>query len=309
MDVVGDAGRTLLAGLIDDAGLFPPARLPMAAALDAHLAARMSDEGWILGRFLCPSSRVDELLVELPRGETLRLGVVVDSAELPPLGDARVALETVEVRVADAAAAAAYPDVPARASLAMPALRITGSAGDPSEPTGRAERVETYAPKLYFEGPVAAAEAAARRGAGLKIRCGGETAQAFPSPEAVGLFVAGCRAAGVPFKATAGLHHAVRQIDPDTGFTHHGFLNLLAAAALAHEPGVSPGELTEVVGDEDRDSFGLGADGLRWRERRFDATACERARGFFVGFGSCSFSEPIDELRSLGVLLHAAATA
>ena len=49
--------------------------------------------------------------------------------------------------------------------------------------------------------------AAARAGAaGLKIRCGGLDAAAVPSPQAVAAALAACRQAGVPLKATQGLH-------------------------------------------------------------------------------------------------------
>jgi hypothetical protein len=271
---VSDARRILFAGLIDDAGLFPPANLSMAAALESHFAARASDEQWILGRFLCPASRLDELLTELPPDDTLRVGIVLDMPELPNVADERTAVETVEVRVADAGAVDAFPDVPGT---------------------------------LYFEGPVEIAPAAAQRGGGLKIRCGGVTAEAFPRPEHVARFLAGCRAAGVPFKATAGLHHPIRHLDGETGFTHHGFLNLLAAAALVLDPATGEADLCEVLADEDKRHFTVGPQGLGWRDRRVDARACARVRSFFVGFGCCSFSEPVDDLRSLGVLPQPAA--
>ena len=48
----------LLAGLVDDAGLFPPSSLPMADALERH---RRSHHPMLSGCFLCPGDRVDEL--------------------------------------------------------------------------------------------------------------------------------------------------------------------------------------------------------------------------------------------------------
>jgi hypothetical protein len=136
---------------------------------------------------------------------------------------------------------------------------------------------------------------------GAKIRCGGLTASAFPSVEELAAFVASAHAHGVAFKATAGLHHPVRHVDATTGFTMHGFLNLLAAAALA--PVCEAEELAKVIGEEDAGAFRFDAVSLSWRERRIDVTVLEQTRRCaFVGYGSCSFAEPVADLTALGVL-------
>ena len=256
-----DARRALFAGLIDDAGLFPPASLPMAAALESHLAARAGDERWILGRFLCPASRLDELGAALPTDETLRLGIVLDTEELPASTNGRIVVETLEGR-------------------------------DP-----RASFVEVPFDEHWADGVRAAVADVAERGTGgMKIRCGGLTAEAFPSPGQVAFFLAECHAAGVPFKATAGLHHPIRHVDAASNFTHHGFLNLLAAAILA------PGDAEAILADDDPGAFAVDADGLRWRDRHAGPAVIERGRRFFVGYGSCSFADPVEDLRALGMI-------
>jgi hypothetical protein len=254
-----DARRALLTGLIDDAGLFPPASLSMVDALAGHFAARASEEHWILGRFLCPASRLDELSAALPADRSVRLGIVLDTDELPEPTNGRVVVETVEGR------------------------------------DSRALFVEVSFDDGWASGVRAAVAAVAERGTGgMKIRCGGATAAAFPSPEQVAFFIAECRSAGVPFKATAGLHEPFRHLDPESGFTHHGFLNLLTAAALE----VDEAELVDVLADEDAGAFSLDRSGLRWRGHIVDPLGCERARRFFVAYGSCSFSEPVDALKA-----------
>jgi hypothetical protein len=115
------------------------------------------------------------------------------------------------------------------------------------------------------------------------VRCGGAR---VPSAEELGDFIRRCRDAGVVFKATAGLHHAVRTDG------QHGFLNLLAAC---------------VFGDEEAaladDGFELDAESFRWRGRAAGAEELARVRSeLFAGFGSCSFDEPVEELRALGIL-------
>ncbi|HYK06583.1 MAG TPA: hypothetical protein VEW11_02325 [Gaiellaceae bacterium] len=123
--------------------------------------------------------------------------------------------------------------------------------------------------------------ALAERGLRAKVRCGGAE---VPSAEALGAFLSACRAAGVPFKATAGLHH------PLVAEGRHGFLNVIAACAF--DDGAALSEAVE-----------LGADGLRWRDRVADADELARVRREqLVAVGSCSFFEPVDDLRQLGVL-------
>ena len=124
--------------------------------------------------------------------------------------------------------------------------------------------------------------------AGAKIRCGGTT---LPSVEEVAAFVAACRDAGVPFKATAGLHHPIRSGD------RHGFLNLLAAAVFAD------GDLEAILAEEDPQAFSVDEQGLSVHGHHADATAIAEARAdLFVAYGSCSFDEPVDDLITLGVL-------
>jgi hypothetical protein len=119
-----------------------------------------------------------------------------------------------------------------------------------------------------------------------KVRCGGATTPRVPD---LAEFVAACRRLGVPFKATAGLHHPLRAGD------EHGFLNLLAAAVFGDEE--------EALAEEDPAAFGVTAEAFSWRDREASADEIARVRReLFVAFGSCSAQEPIDGLRKLGML-------
>ena len=141
----------------------------------------------------------------------------------------------------------------------------------------------------------------ARAELGGKLRCGGVTAEAFPSVDEVADFIVAARDANVAFKATAGLHHPVRHRDPASGFTMHGFLNLLAAAALA--PRVDSQTLQRIVAEEDPNAFAFDDASFSWRNERIDIAELTRTRrDAFVAYGSCSFSEPVDDLSALGLL-------
>lgn len=141
--------------------------------------------------------------------------------------------------------------------------------------------VESYAetePRLIL------AWAGGLAGSRVKIRCG-------PTPPALDELAAAirvCKEHSVPFKATAGLHHAVRQDG------QHGFLNLLAAAIFGDEEAA--------LAEEDAGAFRLDGDAFRWRDRAASAADVARGRELFVAFGSCDFSEPVDDLRTLGFL-------
>jgi hypothetical protein len=126
----------------------------------------------------------------------------------------------------------------------------------------------------------------AAAGLRAKVRCGGPQ---IPSVEALAQFVRACREAQTVFKATAGLHHAY----PTAG--EHGFLNLLAAATFGNEE--------QALAEQDREAFALTTERFSWRDRRAgpDELADVR-RDLFSGIGSCSFDEPVGELRGLGIL-------
>jgi hypothetical protein len=253
-----DARRALLSRLIDHAALFPPASLPMDAALEVDRAARATPEAWLLNRFLVPASQ----LGGVPEDFEPPLGVIVDTDELPGLAGRRV--EVVEARLERAAVA---DGAPARLFLEV------------------------------WPGDAAKLREVARLGSGAKVRCGGPTPDMFPSPAELAAFITGCRDLGLPFKATAGLHHPIRD-----GIVH-GFLNLLAAAVLAHAAGAGERELIAVLLEERASAFGVTEAAFTVAGQRFDADQVAAARAeLFVGYGSCSFSEPVEDLRALGIL-------
>jgi hypothetical protein len=267
-----DARRELLGALIDHAALFPPASMDMPDAIEADRAARATEHAWILDRFICPASRLGELPRQAPR-----LSVVLDGGEgdLETVHDARLAgraVELVEARIDPAW----IPDTQELVNAKL------------------GEGVRAYwelAPGRGLTGAVAAVREAR---AGAKIRCGGAT---VPPVEGVAAFVAACRDAGVPFKATAGLHHAIRRGDA------HGFLNLLAAAVFAHADGLDEDDLIPLLAEDDPAAFSVTADGLSVRAHTAGAPAIAKARAeLFTAYGSCSFDEPVEDLITLGIL-------
>lgn len=272
----------LLAGLVDDAGLFPPTALSMPEAVARHRADRRAGAEMLTHRFLCPASRIEELRTELAETDAIRLGLITDRGDDGLAGvleviarDPRLELALLEVPLARFRSEVD----PTGVEAALTALR--------SAPAEVAAYVE---PPSVDDVDAVVAELSGRGGArplGAKLRCGGVRAELFPSTDRVAHFVAVCARAGVPFKATAGLHEPVRHHDPDTGFTHHGYLNLLLAAASA-AAATAEDELTPSLEIEQRDE-------LARRILALGADDASRARRLLVSYGSCSTSTPIEQ--------------
>ena len=242
--------QTLLAGLIDYAGLFPPASLSMEQALANYARYREGEHAWMLGRFVVPAARASE---------------VPDDVPASVIGVDEVKAETEE-------------DV----------HRIG------REANGRTVYVEITDVELI--------EHLAYHHLRAKIRTGGLTPDAFPSSVDIADFLRKCASWGVAFKATAGLHHPVRCVraltyEPNapTG-AMHGFVNLFMAAAILPRA-------EAILSDDDAGAFAFDDDTASWRGHAVLTDDLARLRdGFAISFGSCSFEEPVADLKELGWL-------
>jgi hypothetical protein len=295
--------RSAFARLVDYAGLFPPAQLLLAQATAEYREARRGAHAWMLGRFIIPASS----LTASPQTGNGPFSVILDGGS-----DAATWLESVGARITTAGTLREKGVAIEALELLLPGAFTADRA--PDEPLQRLrELLESaklsdlpvyveFARRGEWKAVVERAMSAAiRAGCGAKLRCGGLTAEAFPSVDEVVEFLAGASAANVPFKATAGLHHPVRHVDASSGFTMHGFLNILAAAALA--PRAGRPMLQRIVAEEDPSAFHFEPQALRWRDERMDVAELEACRrSAFVAYGSCSFSEPVEDLAALRIL-------
>jgi hypothetical protein len=164
--------------------------------------------------------------------------------------------------------------------------------------------------EIPLQGDIDAYLAAVRHaGASAKLRTGGITAEAFPSTAQLCQFIVACAKAQVPFKATAGLHHPLPgnyrlTYEPDSPSTvMHGFLNVAILAALVYWQKVTLEEALEVIEESSIKGFQVKADGIAWSTHNLNLAEIEEVRQrFFRSFGSCSFQEPIDDLKELKLL-------
>ena len=293
--------RVLLGGIVDYAGLFPPAGLGMVPAVENYEAYRRSPDRWMLGRFIVPVPRLGEFeeaaaehLERRPSGEPWRLSALAgdDTA-----GDLRAIGEFNCRHAADGAGAAVIDTVETRAASADRIAEV--ARGIPTWAAGFVELPLEPDPE-----PLVAALAAA--GLRAKVRTGGITADAIPPAALVVRFLAACIRHGVAFKATAGLHHPLRAEYPLTyepgapRAVMHGYLNVFLAAALLRAGGTED-DARRILEEQDSAAFTADATGVAWRTRRFDSAQLAAARGLALSFGSCSFTEPVADLATLNL--------
>lgn len=279
-----------LTGLIDDAAIFPPGNLPLDRAVAEHREHRASEYADMLGGFVISDVRLPELidvLDERDDDEMLGLSLVVTGgagAIEPAVRWATRAplthLRAVEIALRD------------EEDLAHNARRVL-TAVDQLDLDG----VEVYVepPRLRGEptaGWLAALDELASGSSSAEVRAkfrtGGTEQDAFPTCGELADAIDAALDRELAFKCTAGLHHAVRQVEAETGLTHHGFLNVLLATRACLEGG----DASEVLAEES--AAVLVAD--------LDPEELARTRRWFTGFGSCSVLEPHDDLVELGLL-------
>lgn len=313
--------RALLEGVVDYAGLFPPAQLPLDTAFRNYIRYRSEPESWMLGRFIIPAAKLIDLAPLLkqlpPSAAPIPLSVLGRGGPTPE--------EFAAGRRDDLKAISSFErENGTRFSLEAFEVRLAPRVIDtmPTAPDVNMLSIwsELSDAELFFEvaldgdwrnalrqslalilGP--AAEGFKTIRAGIKLRCGGLEAAAFPSSQQIAAVVVACRDALVPLKFTAGLHHPLRHYNERVKTHMHGFLNVFIAGVLAHRFHLTEGQVQELLEDEDPAHFRFDDEGLRWRDYRASLGEIRLARQLAVtSFGSCSFDEPREDLRRLRLL-------
>jgi hypothetical protein len=271
--------------LVDDAATFPPGNLPLPDAVAAHRAHQQSEYADLVGPFVCTDEDLMKVAAEAARTgpDPLEVSVVITGGAggIEPAvrwGDRSpdITVTAVEVRLRD------------EQDLSRNALRVARACDDCLDD-------ETAYVEIGLDGAwERALGVIADAGYSAKLRTGGTDAALFPSEDDVAAFITTCLDYEVPFKCTAGLHNAVRHTSSDTGFEHHGFLNVLMATRASLD-GASRDELVQVLAWRD-------ASELAVRARELTEERAASARRWFTSFGSCSIEEPRHDLSMLNLL-------
>lgn len=284
---------TLMSEAVDYAGLFPPAALDMRSAVDEYARHRTEPNAWMLGRFVLPAVRLDEWSAAAPavvEGNPWPLSVLAGNFD-PVLRDTiaafnqrergRAVIDTVETR--------------ATSPRELPAASITSG-------------VAIFVEVPISDDPAPLLDAIRDAGIRAKVRTGGTTPDAFPTAQQVARFIRRCVERDIVFKATAGLHHPLRaeyrlSYAPDAPQgTMFGFLNVLLATMIAREGGAQK-DVTAALEERDPAAVVATDEAIVWRGRAFRIASLKAGRTrSMTGFGSCSFSEPVSDLKTLGML-------
>jgi hypothetical protein len=268
-------------GLVDDAAIFPPGEVPLPDALDAF---RHRVDEWyadLVGSFVVTDTRLPDVPVDVP------VSVVVTGGAGAVAGVASLAaprghrLTGIEVAVRD------LDDIAGNVRRIVAAVDAARAEGLSEEAAIHVELPAAEPTASWLAGADVVAEAEAH----LKFRTGGVEADLFPDASTVAAWIDAALDRETSYKCTAGLHHALRHRDHETGFEHHGFLNVLLATRVAFDGG-STADVAQVLEDHYPNDLVAMA-------RTSDLAG---ARRWFTSFGSCSVTEPLDDLLGLGLL-------
>lgn len=327
--------KTLLDGIIDYAGLFPPAKLELADALAQFQSYDAHPQHWLLARFVVPMARLDEvsqraerhfkeideaghrpwrfsvLARPAPSAQVFLEQLAVDLASAVKFLERHprsVVIEGLELAVPDDVAASREPDA-VRAFLERldAVFAATPAAGVPfdARPAAWATFLEWgwNRPLLVAFEAMHGFNPGRARPLGVKLRTGGLTPDAVVSSADLAGALRACAEVGLAFKATAGLHQPLRHFDASVGSKVHGFFNVFVGAALLKIHGLGQEALRALLEDEDASHFVFNEAGVTYGSHSLPLEALAQVReGFAISFGSCSFLEPVEHLQLLGLV-------
>jgi len=284
---------TYLNAFVDDAAIFPPGNAPLEQAVADHVDHRDEEYADLVGGFVVSDVKVADLAACLPEvaGSTdvgINLVVTGGAGAIEPAVTWVSRSDGLTLRAVEFA----LRDEEDLAHNAQRLIQVVDSLAD------ELDDVVVFAeppplPGTPSHGWLTALDELAAREIHLKFRTGGASADLFPSSSALALCLEAALDRELPFKCTAGLHNAVRHRDDETGFEHHGFLNVLLATRASLDGG-TPDDVAQVLEE---------TDGPTLAERiSADPDEAARTRRWFSSFGSCSVLEAHEDLVELGLL-------
>ena len=311
--------ETLMTGLIDYAGLFPPSKLDMETATQNYARALRSKYERFLSRFICPANRLGELTQHassLMPGTHATIGYREHADFQDPWQISAIIIGDLQQNLEQIYAFNEHHDDEGNGLAMVDAIEMrVASPGDIDDalemiPQMIVPAFELPRDAVFGGDPRGFVAAIAGSGGVAKIRCGGVTPDLYPSSEDIARFIVACDKGDVAFKATAGLHHPIRSehaltYEPDSPRgVMHGFINVFIGASMVrHAQGFGEAQAVELLNETDPKAFSFSDQGVAWRDFEIDVAQLAQSReAFATGYGSCSFNEPTDDLEALGLL-------
>lgn len=313
-----------MSGLIDYAGLFPPANLNLAQAFNNYIMYLKGNYNWALSRFIIPAKRLPELTglmgqMKYPGDLKLPFSILGTSPE--SVNDFNKHLEHDIELISEF-----QNKFGSRVQTGVLEVRLPGDAFDGSsrDLTGLMNFVsDSFRDKLnmkitvFYEAVlkgdfenriIKTAEAISlhdgkSNNAGFKLRTGGVEASAFPTPEEISFALVTCIEYGISMKCTAGLHHPIRHYDESAQANMHGFLNVFGAGIFAYACNLDEDETLQILTEEDPYAFHFTEEGVEINDLLVSNDDIIRSREkFMLSYGSCSFDDPINDLKTMELL-------
>lgn len=301
--------KQFMSGIIDYAGLYPPASLSLEEAFQNFIRYQDDPESWMLARFVIPAKRLADLTGLMEHSAALEKTLSFTALGRSGEGVGEL-IHGIEFDIADIRSFRALHEPRIIVDMFETALPVSELA-DPARCEALIRRAVDL---LSLEGLTVYLEAPFGDGwqeragnlihslqktdgkACFKLRTGGVTADAFPSPEHIAWAIAEARDAGVPMKCTAGLHHPIRHFNESVQTKMHGFLNVFGAGIIASAKNLTQAEIQPILEDENGENFLFDENGFTWRDLRVVNLEIQQARRLLTSFGSCSFDEPREDL-------------
>lgn len=321
--------KAFMKEIIDYAGLFPPAELPLEEAIANYAQYRKGSNAWMLSRFIIPATRLSDLSSYV--GYYFSTGSPFDFSVLGKVTDTMGEFENAVTAVAkacttfcEAHSGQVQTDMlemklPAEAALSADVDLLKQLTDDTAERLSQSAKTPNV---IFYEGLLDESwkknvetilEALARHNedrsvgknykyAAFKLRCGGVEAEHFPSVEQIAFVLIKAREYNVALKCTAGLHHPLRHYAESVQTKMHGFLNVYGAGLLGYAHNLSQDELEQIINDEDAEQFAFTDAAFSWKEYSIPTSEIATLRETaLLSYGSCSFDEPIEDLKKLNL--------
>lgn len=310
--------------LIDYAGLFPPAALLLPDAFENYIKYKNSEFNWMLSKFICPVKMFPELEDILSKKYSGEIDI-----HLSILGRGGYNIEDftknflIDVKLwKNFISGSGHKIITNSFEIKLPDELITNH-----DPKRISEFIEFISANIesnisqkvfiFFEGHIGTEWKrnikslikgieilnTGKSKFGYKLRTGGVEPYSFPSPEQVSYCIKECLTGEIPLKFTAGLHHPFRHYDNEVESMMHGFVNVFAAGIIAMRHNISSVGLKEILTDENPGNFIFTENNFSWKDWKIETDDIKFAReNLVISFGSCSFDEPVNDLKSFGLL-------
>lgn len=303
--------QSFLANLIDYAGLFPPSQLPLEEAIKNYAEYQSDHNSWMLGRFIIPATRLEELdpyMSLYSKNKPLPIAAIGQRSS-----DAASCLEALKLDLEKITTfCTKYGETVSVDVLELPLppviptshlLNVIGSEASKHHLQIFCEMTmplngDWVDQMLCTLDEISEHNRLNETVLGVKLRTGGVTAEAFPTPTQVATVLVGCYERKIPLKFTAGLHHPIRMYRDEVKAKMHGFLNLFTAGMMARVHLLDIDTTAEILADEDPTHFRFTSKGLCWKDLVVPLSEIEQLRKqALYSYGSCSFNEPREGLQ------------